>query len=31
MRRIMVNDITDTDRMNIFLNAIGDQNEYMKL
>ena len=31
IRRIMVNDITDSDRMNIFLHAISENNEHIKL
>jgi hypothetical protein len=30
MKKLMMNDITDTDRMNTFLNAISDHNEHMK-
>jgi len=30
IKRFMMNDITDTDRMNAFLNALADHNEHMK-
>lgn len=30
VKRFMMNDITDTDRMNAFLNALSDHNEHMK-
>jgi len=30
MKKLMINDITDTERMNTFLNAISEHNEHMK-
>ena len=30
IKRFMMNDITDTDKMNAFLNALSDHNEHMK-
>jgi hypothetical protein len=30
MKKFMMNDITDTERMNVFLNALFDHNEHMK-
>ena len=30
IKRFMTSDITDTDKMNVFLNALADHNEHMK-